>query len=201
MAQETCKNSDKPVKNHSENILDMIELVQTVSPNCPPLIFASYYRQMKDLPKLIASVLGCSLVGILGTPFTIAAIPTWYANLNKPFFAPPNWIFGLVWTLLYLMMGVAFFLIWRQGFAKKKVKAAGQFFLAQLALNFLWSPVFFGLRAPLLGLLVIVAMWVLIVLTIGKFRPLSSLAFYLLLPYLAWVSFATALNAAIVVLN
>lgn len=102
---------------------------------------------MKDLPKLLISVIGCELVGFLGTPFTISAIPTWYATLNKPFFAPPNWIFGPVWTLLYFLMGVAFYLIWKQGWQKKKIKTAGMFFLVQLALNFIWSPIFFGLRA------------------------------------------------------
>ena len=156
---------------------------------------------MKDLPKLIVSVIGCEIVGFLGTPFTISAIPTWYTTLNKPFFAPPNWIFGPVWTLLYFLMGVAFYLIWKQGWQKKKIKTAGLFFLAQLALNFIWSPVFFGLRAPLLGLVVIVAMWLLIVITMKKFYPLSRLASYLLVPYLLWVSFATILNMAIVVLN
>lgn len=156
---------------------------------------------MKHLPKLIVSVVGCELVGLLGTPLTLSAIPAWYATLNKPFFAPPNWIFGPVWTLLYFLMGVAFYLIWKQGWQKKKVKTAGLFFLAQLALNFIWSPVFFGLRAPLPGLLIIMAMWALIVMTMKKFYPLSRLGFYLLLPYLLWVSFATLLNAAIVVLN
>lgn len=156
---------------------------------------------MKNLLKLVVSVIGCELVGFLGTPFTISSIPTWYATLNKPFFAPPNWIFGPVWTLLYFLMGVSFYLIWKQDFKKKKVKTAGLFFLAQLTLNFIWSPIFFGLQAPLLGLIVIVAMWVLIVMTMKKFYPLSKLAYYLLVPYLLWVSFATILNAAIVMLN
>lgn len=156
---------------------------------------------MKDLPKLIISVITCELVGLLGTPFTVSAIPTWYATLNKPFFAPPNWLFGPVWTVLYFMMGIAFYLIWKQGWKKKKVRTAGKYFAAQLALNFIWSPIFFGLRAPLLGLFVIVAMWAAIVLTMKKFYPLLRLAFYLLVPYLLWVSFATLLNAAIVALN
>lgn len=156
---------------------------------------------MKNLPKLLIAVVGCELVGFLGTPFTISAIPSWYAVLNKPFFAPPNWIFGPMWTLLYFLMGVAFYLIWKQGFEKKKVKTAGKYFLAQLGVNFVWSPVFFGLRAPFLGLVVIVVMWGLIVATMRKFYPLSRLAFYLLVPYLLWVSFATTLNAAIVMLN
>lgn len=156
---------------------------------------------MKDLPKLLISVVGCELVGFLGTPFTISAIPTWYTTLNKPFFAPPNWIFGPVWTLLYLLMGVAFYLIWKQGWQKKRIATAGKYFLLQLGLNFIWSPIFFGLKAPLLGLIVIMAMWVLIVMTMKKFHPLSRLAFYLLVPYLLWVSFVTLLNGAIVILN
>ena len=156
---------------------------------------------MKNFYKLSISVIVCELVGFLGTPFTISAIPTWYAALNKPFFAPPNWLFGPVWTLLYFLMGVSFYLIWKQGLKKKKMKTASLFFLAQLGLNFLWSPIFFGLRAPLLGLIVIMALWLLIVLTMKKFYPLSRLAFYLLVPYLLWVSFASLLNAAIVVLN
>jgi benzodiazapine receptor len=156
---------------------------------------------MKDFPKLIISVVGCELVGFSGTPFTISAIPTWYSALNKPFFAPPNWIFGPVWTLLYFLMGIAFYLIWKQGWQKRKVKTAGMFFLAQIGLNFIWTPIFFGLRAPLLGLIIITALWLLIVMTMQQFFPLSKVACYLLIPYLLWVSFATLLNAAIVVLN
>ena len=156
---------------------------------------------MKNLVNLVISVAGCELVGLLGTPFTISAIPTWYVTLNRPFFAPPNWLFAPAWTLLYFLMGVAFYLIWKQDWKKKRIRAAGLIFLAQLGFNFLWSPVFFGLRAPLLGLIVIIALWLLIVLTMKKFFPLSKPAFYLLVPYLLWVSFATILNAAIVVLN
>jgi translocator protein len=156
---------------------------------------------MKNLPKLIISIAGCELVGILGSIFTISSIPTWYATLNKPFYAPPNWIFGPVWTLLYLLMGVSFYLIWKQDWKKKKVATAGKYFLAQLGLNFIWSPIFFGLKAPFLALTVILTMWLLIVMTMKKFHPLSKLAFYLLVPYLLWVSFATLLNGAIVILN
>ena len=156
---------------------------------------------MKNLPKLIISVIGCELVGILGSVFTVSSIPTWYATLNRPSFAPPNWIFGPVWTTLYLLMGVSFYLIWKQGWKKKKIRTAGNYFLAQLGLNFIWSPIFFGLRTPLIALLVIIAMWILIVMTIKKFYPLSKWAAYLLVPYLLWVSFATILNAAIAVLN
>ncbi|MBI5044319.1 MAG: tryptophan-rich sensory protein [Candidatus Levybacteria bacterium] len=156
---------------------------------------------MKDLIKLFCSIIGCELVGIVGTPFTIAAIPAWYVNLNKPLFAPPNWVFGPAWIILYFLMGVSFYLILKLGWKKKKVKTALKFFLAQLMLNFLWTPAFFGLRSPLLGLITIIAMWIVIVVTMKKFYPLSKLAFYLLLPYLLWVTFATLLNAAILFLN
>lgn len=156
---------------------------------------------MKNIAKLAISVIGCELVGILGTPFTTSAIPTWYAGLNKPFFAPPNWLFGPAWTLLYFLMGVAFYLIWQHGWRNKKSQIARKYFLIQLALNFIWSPVFFGLRSPLLGLIVILLMLVMIMLTIKKFYALSKPAAYLLIPYLLWVSFATTLNAGILVLN
>lgn len=156
---------------------------------------------MKDPYKLIVSVVGCELVGILGTPFTLSAIPTWYATLEKPFFAPPNWVFGPAWTILYFLMGVAFYLIWKQGWKSRKVRTARNLFLAQLAVNFIWSPIFFGLRAPVFGLVTILVMLALIILTMRAFYSLSKPAFYLLVPYLLWVSFATILNASIVVLN
>jgi tryptophan-rich sensory protein len=156
---------------------------------------------MKNPAKLLISVVGCELVGILGTPFTAAAIPSWYATLEKPLFAPPNWLFGPAWTLLYFLMGVAFYLIWQQNTKSKKVQTAQKIFFAQLFLNFIWSPLFFGLKSPLLGLIVIVALWGLILLTIYKFYPLSKWAAYLLIPYLLWVTFATSLNAAILILN
>lgn len=156
---------------------------------------------MKNLPKLFISVIGCELTGILGTPFTASAIPTWYAGLNKPFFAPPNWLFGPAWTTLYFLMGVAFYLVWKQGWSKKRTREARSLFLVQLALNFLWSPVFFGLRSPFLGFVVIILLWVMILMTMRKFYSISRTAFFLLVPYLLWVSFATLLNAGILVLN
>lgn len=99
------------------------------------------------------------------------------------------------------MMGVAFYLIWKQAWQKKKVRESGQYFLAQLAFNFSWSSIFFGLRSPLLGLITIGAMWILILITLKKFYSLSKYASYLLVPYMLRVSFATLLNAAIVLLN
>jgi len=156
---------------------------------------------MKDFSKLILSVACCESVGFLSIPFTISSIPTWYVTLNKPFFAPPSWVFGPVWTILYFLMGVAFYLIWKKGLDKKRVKNACLFFLGQLMLNFIWTPIFFGLRSPLLALIVILLMLVLIVITMKKFYPITKLAFYFLVPYVVWVSFAALINGAIVLLN
>lgn len=151
--------------------------------------------------KLFISIIGCELVGILGTPFTAAAIPTWYSTLNKPFFSPPSWLFGPAWTLLYFLMGVSFYLIWKQNTKTKKVQVAKKLFFAQLFLNFIWSPLFFGLRSPILGFIDIIALWFLIIITIYKFYPLSKWAACLLIPYLLWVTFASTLNGAILILN
>lgn len=156
---------------------------------------------MNKFLKLLTSVSGCGLVGILGTPFTISAIPTWYAALNKPFFSPPNWIFGPVWTVLYLLMGVSVFMIWSKGLGKKGVKKALSYFLIQLLLNFIWSILFFGLHSPVLALIDIILLWVTILFTIIHFAKILKPAAYLLIPYIFWVSFAALLNLSIVILN
>jgi translocator protein len=114
----------------------------------------------------------------------------WYEALNKPAWNPPAWIFGPVWTLLYLMMAVAAWLAWRKA---RSWRVLIPYFI-QLALNAAWSPVFFGLKQPAWALLVIVALWIAILQTIRVFRPASRAAAWLLVPYLLWVSFATVLN-------
>ncbi len=156
---------------------------------------------MKNFLKLITAILVCELVGLISIPFTISAIPTWYATLNKPSFSPPNWLFGPVWTLLYSMMGVSAYLVWREGLEKKDAKKALLYFVFQLICNFLWSFLFFYLRSPILAFADIVLLWILIVLTMIKFYKISKAASYLLLPYLLWVSFASILNLFIIILN
>lgn len=156
---------------------------------------------MKEVIKATFSIIICELIGLLATPFTISAIPTWYATLIKPPFSPPNWIFGPVWTLLYACMGVSAYLIYRQGAQKEKIKKALLFFLVQLVLNFFWSVIFFGMRQPLLALVDILAMLAMIIFTMTAFNKISKTAFYLFIPYLLWVSFAAILNASIVFLN
>ena len=153
---------------------------------------------MNKIIKLLASILLCLIVGLGGSIFTFKEIPGWYAGLQKPFFSPPNWIFGPVWTTLYILMGIAFYLIWIKG---KKNKKAMIIFGWQLAANFLWSMLFFGMHSPALALVDIVALWTLIYLTIKEFSKISKFSAYLLYPYLAWVSFASLLNAAVWWLN
>lgn len=155
----------------------------------------------RGILKLALSIIVCELVGVVGSVFTAPAIGTWYAGLNKPSFNPPNWLFGPVWTSLYFIMGVSAYLVWSKSQQKPGVKTAMLMFLVQLVLNAAWTPIFFGLRHPEAALVVIVAMWFAILATILSFRKVSVIAAALLLPYIAWVSFAAALNAAIAALN
>lgn len=148
----------------------------------------------KDWSKLALAVIGCEAVGMLSTPFTVVAIPTWYMTLNKPAFSPPNWLFGPVWIILYALMGVAAYLA-------RKDKEGMRLFKWQLGLNFTWSLVFFGLRSPILGLINIAVLMWLIWKTMHRFYRISKPAAYLMVPYLAWVAFASILNLAIVLLN
>ena len=153
------------------------------------------------ISKLIASVCLCYLVALLGSAVTLPSISTWYAGLNKPVFNPPNFIFGPVWTILYTLMGVALYLVWDKEKKNKNVSRAIEIFLLQLSLNFLWSLVFFGLHQPFAALLTIIALWIGIFYTIILFKKISKAAYLLIVPYLAWVSFALILNLFIVILN
>lgn len=141
------------------------------------------------------------LAGFVGQLFTAPSIPTWYAALNKPAFNPPNWVFAPVWTTLYIMMAVAAWLVWERGLENKNVQTGLKFFVLQLALNSLWSIIFFGFQLPWLAFIEIICLWIAIFLTIKYFVKVSKLAGWLLLPYLLWVSFAAVLNLAIFWLN
>jgi tryptophan-rich sensory protein len=156
--------------------------------------------KINDILKLVASVMLCQVAGFLGSLFTTPAIPTWYQTLNKPFFTPPNWIFGPVWISLFVLMGISLFLVWRKS-DHPQFKPALLFFSVQFILNILWSAAFFGLKSPLLGLMDIILLWVAILLTILNFFKVSKVAGMLLIPYLLWVSFATLLNFFLWVLN
>ncbi len=151
--------------------------------------------------KLFISISIPLLAGFVGSYFTTPNIAGWYAELQKPALNPPNWIFAPVWTTLYILMGISLFLIWEKvGKMKKNVLLFFVFFL-QLILNSLWSIIFFGLQNPGVAMINIVLLWTSLVATIFIFWKESKVAGYLLLPYLAWISFATYLNYMIWQLN
>jgi benzodiazapine receptor len=156
---------------------------------------------LADIVKLIISIVLCQAAGFVGSLATMPAIPGWYKGLVKPAFNPPNGVFGPVWITLYLLMGIALFLVWRLGLGRVGVKKGLVLFLVQLALNVLWSWVFFGGHRLGLGFLVIVLLWAFILLTIIAFHGLSRAAAWLLVPYLLWVTFASVLNFSIWRLN
>lgn len=155
----------------------------------------------KLLMLAAACVIVCLLAGGIGSVFTMPSIPTWYASLNKPSFSPPNWLFGPVWTLLYVMMGVAVALVLAKGLKKKGVTVAVELFAIQLLLNVFWSFAFFGMRSPFFGFFVIVVLWVTILATTWEFWRISKKAAWLMVPYILWVSFASLLNLAVAVMN
>ena len=144
----------------------------------------------------IGATLGAGAVGAL---FTVESIPTWYATLVHPGWTPPNWVFGPVWTLLYILMGVSAALVWNT--RKKHRDDALLFFFAHLLVNASWSIVFFGLQDPASALIIIKFLWFLIVVLMLVFWRFSRVATYLLIPYLAWVTYAAMLNLGIVFLN
>jgi tryptophan-rich sensory protein len=151
--------------------------------------------------KLLLSILACEGAGIIGSLFTFSAIPTWYATLVKPSFSPPNWLFGPVWTTLYLLMAIAMYLIWKKGLKKKNIRQSFNLFLIHLGINAGWSIVFFGLHSILGGMVMIIILWSFILLLIRDFYRINKIAAYVLVPYLVWVSFASFLNFSLLVLN
>jgi translocator protein len=151
--------------------------------------------------KLVICIVVCLAVGGIGTIFTMGSIPTWYAGLAKVSWTPPNWVFAPIWTVLYLLMATAAWLLWRHGTARADIRFALITFLVQLILNFAWTPVFFGWHGVLSGLIIIVALWIVILITILRFWKISRLAGSLLIPYLCWITVATSLNAGVLVLN
>ncbi len=156
---------------------------------------------MAKIGKLICSISVCLLTGFLGSFVTRNSITTWYAQLSRPSFTPPDWAFGVVWPVLYVMMGISVFLVWNVGINRRQVKVALSVFALQLILNGLWTPIFFGLHLIGVALVEIVMMWAAILLTIFTFWKVSKPAGLLLLPYILWVSFAIVLNASLFLLN
>lgn len=150
---------------------------------------------------LFGWIVACELAGVIGSVFTFQAIPTWYAALQKPVFNPPNWIFGPVWTLLYALMGIAAYRVWHTGYHRRAVKRAVILFLVHLAVNVLWSVLFFGAKNIPVAFADIALLWVMILSLIFRFSAVDAVSGYLLVPYLAWVSFAMVLNYYLWILN
>jgi len=151
--------------------------------------------------KLTITILLSLSAGFIGSFFTASSVRNWYTTIEKPALNPPSWVFGPVWTILFILMGVAAYLVWKEGLEKKRVKVALGIFLGQLVLNTLWSILFFGLQNPGTALIEIIILWLAIVVTMVAFYRVSKLAAWLLVPYILWVSFASYLNYMIWVLN
>jgi benzodiazapine receptor len=155
----------------------------------------------KKALKLTVCILLCELAGIIGSVFTLSSIPTWYAGLQKPWFNPPNWIFGPAWTTLYALMGIALYLAWEKGFEKRKNRIALSVFVAQLVLNAIWSLIFFGAKNLGLAFAEIILLWLAILANIILFYRIDRRAGLVLVPYILWVSFASLLNYSVWMLN
>ncbi len=150
------------------------------------------------MARLAASVAVCEAAGVIGSAFTISAIPAWYASLQKPWFTPPNWLFAPVWLALYFLMGVTLYLLWLK---RPQSKAALVAFGIQLSLNVAWSAVFFGAHELFYGFVVIATLWLTILATIALSYRVSRSASALLVPYISWVTIASALNYYVWILN
>jgi len=153
-----------------------------------------------DLPGLLVAVLCCEVAGTLPGFVTAGDVASWYPTLAKPAFTPPSWVFGPVWVLLFALLGVAAYLIHRDGVGEDRGVAL-RLFVGQFALNVSWTLAFFGGRSIVGGLVVIVALWIAVVATVVAFDRVNRAAALLLLPYLAWVTFAAVLNVGIWWLN
>lgn len=151
--------------------------------------------------KLVICIAIPLIIGSISGILVSKNVTSWYKTLVKSTFNPPNWIFGPAWTLLYILMGIALFLVIKNGFNDSNVKIAVSVFALQLLLNAAWSPVFFNLHQIFLALIIIVTLWLMIIATMFVFWRVNSVASMILVPYLAWVSFASLLNYSIYLLN
>jgi len=156
---------------------------------------------MNNIVKLIIAIAIPVAVGAASGFFTVTGVGSWYQTINKPSWNPPGWIFGPVWTSLYVMMGIALYLVWKSDAGVVLKKAAISLFTVQMALNFFWSLIFFNQHQIGWALVEIIALWFFILLTIFAFAQVNKTAAWLLVPYISWVSFATILNYTIWKLN
>lgn len=156
-------------------------------------------------PQSILLCITCILIpliiGFVGSFFTVGSISGWYATLAKPWFNPPNWLFGPVWTILYILMGISLYLVVRNGLSDGIVRKAVIVYGAQLFINLLWSIVFFGWHSPGGAFITIIILFILIMATILTFWKINRNAAYLLIPYICWTGFAMLLNGAVMIIN
>jgi tryptophan-rich sensory protein len=157
--------------------------------------------RLKEFPMLIGSILIPLVVGYIGAIVTLPQITTWYATLSKPWWSPPNWLFGPIWTTLYVLMGIALFLVWREGIHRRDVRFAILIFGVQLILSLVWSVVFFSFHALFGAFAIVMLLWLAILANIIAFVIISKWAGLLLVPYIIWVSIASYLNYSVYLLN
>lgn len=155
----------------------------------------------KDIWLFIAALALPLVVGYLGSLLTTPSITTWYVGLTKPSFTPPNWLFAPAWTTLFILMGLAFFFVVREGRGDRYFRAAWLSYGAQLFLNIYWSFLFFYIKEPGLAFYAIISLWSMIFVNIYYFYQIKKTAGYLLIPYLFWVTFAAVLNYSVWLLN
>ncbi len=156
---------------------------------------------MNNIIKLIIAIAIPLAIGALGSYFTIPSVTSWYQTINKPSWNPPNWIFSPVWTTLYVLMGIALYLVWKSGNSSAVKTLAVSFFIIQLCLNFFWSVIFFNQHQIGWAFAEIILLWIFILLTIFAFANINKTAAWLLVPYISWVSFAMILNYTVWHLN
>ncbi len=156
---------------------------------------------MNKFTKIAVMVATCLAAGYFSSLATQSSVETWYPTIEKPVFNPPSWVFAPVWSLLYVLMGVAAGIIWSRLGKKKHVRKGLLFFGIQLALNILWSILFFHFQNPFLALIEIILLWLMIYETIAVFKKANDYAYYLMIPYLLWVTYAAVLNGSIWWLN
>ena len=161
----------------------------------------SFIKTIKPVLCLVLAIGICLLAGYVGSTYTTPSIPTWYAGLHKPDLTPPSWVFAPVWIVLYIFMGISLYLILQAGITKGEVFVGLVLFALQLGLNIGWSYLFFGWHAIFFGFMCILALLAILLCTIIQVSRFSIISAAFLIPYLVWISFATYLNYAIMVLN
>ena len=178
--------------------------VGTINEVVQPLeqIFVNHKNgTMKNWVKLLIALAVPQIAGLSGVLFTDTGESSWYQQIQKPSWNPPGYIFGPVWTTLYVLMGIAFYLVWKSNAPEKVKRPAMTLWVVQLVLNFLWTLIFFGAHQLGWALVEIIVLWIAILLTIFAFARISKTAAWLMVPYIAWVSFASILTATIWHLN